>query len=250
MVITLLHGFTQGPYVWDTICPVLEDAGFQVFRPTLAGSGPKPWKHALTMDSMAYHVREQLDSEGIHETILMGHSMGGYVALALAHAMPKRIRGLGLIHSTPFADSEERKAIRDRVKEVLASKGTHTYLQGFTPGLFTERHRESMTETIHDIIAKGSAIPAENLMKQVEAMKMRPDRTSMLQHCDFPVLGILGRDDTLISYSPVFAALATARCAFIELLNDSAHMGMYEENDLLAAMLIKFSTFVRSIKTS
>jgi pimeloyl-ACP methyl ester carboxylesterase len=108
--LVLLHGFGEDNRIWNEQSLLADET--ILFMPNLAGTGGEPAPANWSMEEMAEDVRQQLDDAGIDECVLVGHSMGGYVALAFAEKWPERLLGLGLFHSTAFADTQEKKETR------------------------------------------------------------------------------------------------------------------------------------------
>ena len=73
------------------------------------------------MEVMADAVEAILNHLDIGRAVIIGHSMGGYVTLAFAEIFPEKTLGFCLFHSHAFADSEEKKANRDREIELVKS---------------------------------------------------------------------------------------------------------------------------------
>ena len=88
---------------------------------------------------MVHHVLHELK---IRKAVLVGHSMGGYVALAFAELYPEMMKGLVLMNSTSRADSEERKTNRDRA--ILAVKQNYTtFIRMSIANLFSEEQQRA-----------------------------------------------------------------------------------------------------------
>ena len=151
------------------------------------------------MEMMADEVKAVLDYENITQCTLVGHSMGGYVALAFAERFPKNVEGLVLLNSTPLPDSEEKKANRDRVLKVI-EKEKELFVRTAVTNLFSEKNRTTMTVALQQLINIGITTPNEGIVAASLGMKERPDRTSVLQHLSAKKLFILGKEDTLIPY--------------------------------------------------
>ena len=117
--LVFLHGFLEDSTVWNTLSKLLSDT-YKILCIDLLGHGKNPTIAPIhTMEMMADEVKAVLDYENITQCTLVGHSMGGYVALAFAERFPKNVEGLVLLNSTPLPDSEEKKANRDRVLKVI-----------------------------------------------------------------------------------------------------------------------------------
>lgn len=102
--LVLLHGFPLDIGVWDAILPLLEHQ-YEIIIPNLRGFGKSESRTGeYSLSNMADDVADLLDHIGLEKSIIAGHSMGGYVALAFARSYPDRLLGLGLISSQVIAD--------------------------------------------------------------------------------------------------------------------------------------------------
>ena len=118
-VIVLLHGFLESSTMWKKLIPEFSKNNFLVTIdfPGHGKSGVISETHS--MELMAEVVHELLKELNIASATFIGHSMGGYVALAYAELYEKEAEKLILLNSTPQADSEERKENRDRSIEIV-----------------------------------------------------------------------------------------------------------------------------------
>lgn len=107
--IILIHGFGEDSRIWKHQINFLEN-DFRLYIPDLPGTGEsKIGNKELSMEWMAEMIKQMMDEEKISQCIMLGHSMGGYVTLAFAELYPERLSAFGLIHSTAYADNEEKK---------------------------------------------------------------------------------------------------------------------------------------------
>src|SRR5690349_24970010 len=101
--LVLLHGYPLDHHLWDEVAPLLEDT-FDVILPDLRGFGESTTVDSpYSMDDYASDIAVLLDQLGIPKVAIVGHSMGGYAALAFARMYPERVRGLGLVSSEVLA---------------------------------------------------------------------------------------------------------------------------------------------------
>ncbi len=104
--VVLLHGFPPGPYHLESGGALLEIHA-RLILPDLRGHGKSPLGQVNSIREMAEDVAVLLDMLDISRAILVGHSMGGYVALAFCPGASHRLAGLGLVASQ--AESDTRK---------------------------------------------------------------------------------------------------------------------------------------------
>ena len=116
--VMLVHGFGEDSSVWVNQIPFLKDH-FQLIIPDLPGSGESAMVDDMSMEGMAEVLKAVADKETNELFTLIGHSMGGYITLAFAEKYSNRLNGFGLFHSTAFADSEEKKATRQKGIEFI-----------------------------------------------------------------------------------------------------------------------------------
>lgn len=130
-----------------------------------------------------------------------GHSLGGYVALALLERIPQQLRGLMLLNSHPFADSAERKALRKRAMEV-AKKQKSSYLHAAIPALVAPENADLLREELKRMAEAARAMPVQGILAAQEGMMLRPDRSVLLRVLrPFPVVVVAGVNDPVISMS-------------------------------------------------
>ncbi|HXD77669.1 MAG TPA: alpha/beta fold hydrolase [Puia sp.] len=242
--IVLLHGFAEDGTVWDNQLEALQTAG-RLIIPDLPGSGRSPLGGTtLSMESMADDVLALLDRRGIEKTILIGHSMGGYISLAFAARHPGRLNALGLFHSTAYPDSEEKKAIRRKAIEFIRANGSAPFIRQSTANLFSPLTRQHRPELIESVISRYANFAPDALIGYYEAMIARPDRTAVLREFNGPVLFILGKDDAIIPAQQVLEQSWMPAIAQIHIVPEAGHEAMLENPKLSNQLLLDFINFV------
>ncbi|MBK7375227.1 MAG: alpha/beta fold hydrolase [Chitinophagaceae bacterium] len=106
--------------------------------PDLPGSGKSgviSSQSAVGMEEYAEIIKAILVEEKIEKSTMLGHSLGGYITLAFAEKYPGMLNSFGLVHSTAFADSEEKKAARLKSIEFIKKYGAYDFLRTTIPGL-------------------------------------------------------------------------------------------------------------------
>lgn len=242
--ILLLHGFCEDHRIWDFTIPALSQRGYRIICPDLPGFGMSAVIPNPTLDDYADCMAAILVQEGAESAVVIGHSMGGYVTLALASKYPARVRGLGLFHSHPFADSPENQEARQKSIDFIDRQGSLAYVKQLIPKLFPASFAASQPEVIEALILKASEYPATGIQHALHAMATRPDRTQVLHEYKGPVLLLLGREDALINPIQRTEMLALPALGSIHLLAEVGHMGMYESPDSCRQILLDYLTLV------
>lgn len=198
--------------------------------PDLPGFGMSSLKtSSLSMEYYAEAIVQMLDQEREYEVHLVGHSMGGYVALAFAELFPERLSSLTLLHSTAYPDSDQRKINRNRTVEFLQKRGVKSFADSFIPPLFRIETRQKFSEEIKKIQEELLGSTAEALIAATLAMRDRPDRTEVLKHLTIPVQIIAGKEDNALPIESLREQSEILQKGKIFELEDCGHMGMLEK---------------------
>jgi pimeloyl-ACP methyl ester carboxylesterase len=246
--VVLIHGFGEDGAIWNNQVEGLKDH-FQLIIPDLPGSGKSavisgqlaPDSYRVGIEDYAEVVRAILDEEKLAGSVMIGHSMGGYITLAFAEKYPGMVFSLGLVHSSAFADSNEKKQARSRSIEFIKNNGAHEFLKTSIPGLFKGHEGSKPPDPyIEDLIEKGKNFSLEALIQYYQAMIARPDRTAVLKTFNGPVLFIIGQHDNAVPFQQSLQQCYLPAISHIHILRNSAHMGMLEEPVATNNFLLQF----------
>ncbi len=238
--VVLLHGFGEDSSIFNYQIDFLKEH-CQLIVPDLPGSGASPVNNRLaTMNDFAACVHAILQQENIDNCTMLGHSMGGYITLAFAEQYMALLNGFGFIHSTAFADSEEKKENRKRGIEMMQEYGSYAFLKNTTPNLFGKKFKEAYPEKIAGLIESGKQFSVDALQQYYRAMMDRPNRTQVLQGSGLPVLFIIGTEDVAAPLNDVLKQTHLANCSYIHILDEIGHMGMWEAPQLLNQYLLDY----------
>jgi pimeloyl-ACP methyl ester carboxylesterase len=196
------------------------------------------------MEFMATAVKDLLDIMGIKKAFLIGHSLGGYVALAFLELFPDQLSGYCLFHSQPFPDPQE--AIEKRKREisiVLAGKKDLMYPDNVTR-MFASSNLEKYSEALQRSKVIASRIPGEGIIAVLNGMMIRPSRLGLMEEGRVPCLWILGSMDNYIPCDFIQTKVGLASNIKVVVLQNSGHMGFIEEEDLSVRVI---SDFVSSL---
>jgi pimeloyl-ACP methyl ester carboxylesterase len=235
--VVLLHGFAEDSTIWQQQVEFLQ-ADFYLIVPDIPGSGASPFIEGCNMDDYAEIVQLIIDKEikderpTLHSLVtVIGHSMGGYITLAFAEKYSEYLRGIGLFHSTAFADSEEKKNTRRKAIGFIKTNGAASFIKMSTPALFAQDFARAHEDKINDLITAGKNFSNEALIQYYNAMIERPDRIELLKSLNMPVLFIIGEHDTAIPFQSSLQQCYLPNESHVTILKQSAHMGMWEETD-------------------
>lgn len=227
--IVLIHGFCEISEMWRDFAEELS-SDFHVICPDLPGFGKSPIaSDQITLEEVAVQLEEWMANNQISNPIVIGHSLGGYVALALLELMGDKIKAIGLFHSTAFPDDQEKKEMRDRTVIFLMKNGVDKFVTTFVPQLFSETRRNELQIQIGLAIEQAKESSLEGLIAFTRAMRDRKDRLEVLQHFSGPKLLIAGILDSAVKIE-TSRAQKDAFTDYFE-LEETGHMGMAERRD-------------------
>ena len=198
--IVLLHGFLENSSMWDFFVAEYSKK-YRVITIDLLGHGETECLgYVHTMEDMADAVYAILHELRIRKAIFMGHSMGGYVALAFAELYPDMMKGIVLQNSTSRADSDERKVNRDRAIKAVKQNAT-AFVRMSIANLFDEELRERLADDIEHLREQAVKTPLQGIVAALEGMKIRKDREVILHFAPYPILLVLGKHDQSLIYT-------------------------------------------------
>ena len=226
--VILIHGFGEYSMVWQKQIEYLKEKFF-IVAPDLPGSGQSELIADMSMEGMAEIIPPIMRKEGIASCNIIGHSMGGYITLALAEKNPELFTGMGLFHSTAFADSDEKKATRQKGIEFIKKHGAFEFLKTSTPNLFSPGFQDKNQAFVDEYIGDLNNFSAAALVKYYESMMQRPERINVLKNSLVPVLMVMGKYDNAIPLDDGLKQCHLPEKAYIHIFRQSGHMGMLEE---------------------
>lgn len=198
--VVLLHGFLENQQMWHDMIPELTKK-YRVITVDLLGHGQTECLgYVHEMEDQADMIHDVLTRLRIRKAVFIGHSMGGYIALAFAELYPDFMKGLLLMNSTSFADSDERKTNRDRAIKAV-KKDYATFVRLSIANLFSEDNRTHLSNEIEKVKTEALKTPLQGIVAALEGMKIRKDREVLLHFGPYPKLLILGEKDPVLNYN-------------------------------------------------
>lgn len=173
----MLHAFPLDERMWEPQRQAL--AGHDALTPRLYGRG-------RTMAAWAESVADETEGE----LVVVGASMGGYCALALARLAAERVRGMLLVGSRPDADSTERRAGRADTIDLIRREGADGLWASMEPKLFHDRSKADPDLGFRD---------PDRLVEAVEAIRDREDATDVARSLGGRLRFVVGEFDPFVS---------------------------------------------------
>jgi pimeloyl-ACP methyl ester carboxylesterase len=201
--VLLLHAWPLDERMWEPQLEALREAGFEPLAPRLYGRG-------ASIDGWAAQLLAEIEGP----FVVVGASMGGYTALALARRAPERVVGIALVGSRADADSPARRRLREQQIAAL-------------------RAGEVPAETATDV-------PALDLAVAQEAIRDRPDATGVVGGFGGPILVCVGDADELVSVDEARAIADTALLGSLEVFPGAGHLLSLDAPERFRDVLLEF----------
>ena len=203
MKVVLLHAWPLDERMWEPQLPGLRRAGFDPVTPRL-------YRRGASIEAWAAELLAEVGGP----FVVVGASMGGYTALALARRAPERVVGIVLAGSRADADSPERRASRDEQIAILRAEGV-------PPDLETD-------------------VSPEELAVAQEAIRDRPDASGVVGAFGGPLLVCVGDADDIVSVEEARALADAALRGALEVFPGTGHLLTVEQPDRFGAVLLRF----------
>jgi len=229
--LVLLHGYPLDHHLWDEVAPLLADT-FELILPDLRGFGESSTVDSFyTMEDIASDIAALLDHLEIQKAAIVGHSMGGYVALAFARLYPERLTGLGLVSTQVLADPPDRRDGRYKSAAEVADKGIASVVEAMTPKFTADPQLQKFARENMERQQPAGYIGA------LKAMAERVDSTPLLSTLNVPVVIVHGDADSLIPIDRAREVKAALPDAHLVEIRGAGHMPMMEEKEKTAEAL-------------
>jgi pimeloyl-ACP methyl ester carboxylesterase len=239
--LVLLHGYPLNNSIWREQVNRLSDQ-FRVITPDLRGHGRSPsTDDVYDMELLAGDVLALLDALDLRQATVMGHSMGGYVALALARMADNRLKALGLIASQAAADTEEARQNRYKLAERVVTQGSAAVAETMLPKLFApgEHEDDTLIESMNTVMLNTRP---QTLINSLKGMAVRPDSTPLLGTFDLPVLVVAGDQDAIIPLAKAEQMASALKNGTLATIENAGHMLMLEQPQATSMAIRNFMT--------
>ena len=232
--IVLLHGHGVDASIWNKTKKLLS-ADYQILTPDVS-----LLTTLANVEDYADWLKGWLNTQKVDKCTLIGHSMGGYIALAFAEKYPTLLDGFGLFHSTAYADSDEKREQRKKTLRFIEEHGAAAFIKKVGPDMYAEDFAKSHPTVIKKHIDTYSKLPTDAVAAGFKAIMARPDRTAILEETNQAVLFILGDEDKLIALDKTLPITKLPKKSHTIIMKGVGHMGMVENPQEAAAAIHGF----------
>ena len=244
--ILFIHGFGEDITVWNEQVNFLKN-NYRVITLNLPGTNNSELLIKLNVKiedyaECVYSLLQFLNLANANSVAIFGHSMGGYIALEFAKKYQHCVSKLGLINSTAFADTEEKKQIRQRGIETIETYGAYEFLKTTIPNLFADNFKQTNKNVVENLIEKSRLFSKQALQQYYYAMMQRSDNTQVLVNIIAPVLFIIGTQDKAVLLTDALQQTHLPKIAQVKILDNVAHMSMIEQSEIVNTQIESFMT--------
>ena len=226
--LVLIHGFTERPNMWEVMLTGWSDDTLVVSTPSIPGHGNHPEIPIIrTAESYCEALLQQIPDDNL-PLIVVGHSMGGYLASTLVRMVPDRIQALGFFHSKAGSDSTEK--IEDRKRAIVtAAQNKDLYLATMLRNTLAEDNQTRLRKELETMIEQAKHdISVACIQAAQEVMIQRPNNIGFLSTAVFPIHYFLGKQDKSIVYELMNEELLVLPGATLHTAESAGHMGHIE----------------------
>ena len=240
----LIAGMASDSASWAPLVPLLAPH-FTVIRPDNRMTGrTRPIEAAVSLPLYAADCAALLAHLGLGAAHVMGHSMGGLIAMQLAASHADQVATLSLLASAPLRSGRNQHILETMVDLRDSGAPEDLWLRSFYPWLFTPSFFDdpaNVPGALSAAMAYAHAQGAAAMRRQVEALK-ELDAQALVPQISAPVQAILGAQDLLYPLEPTKAALNQFVNIRLEIIEQAAHSAHWDAPDLVAEHLRAFIT--------
>ncbi len=236
--VVFVHGFPLQRGAWQKQIAALRSS-YRVIAPDLRGLGESDsGSGPATMAQFAEDIHGLLQQISREPVVLIGHSMGGYVALAFARQFPKMLRGLALVATKAGNDTPEGAAGRRATADKVKTEGSKVVVDAMTPKMLATSNADArLVEQVRALMAPSKP---QGVIAALLGMAERPDSTAMLAGITCPTLVITGADDTVIPPAESEKLAKAIPGAQLAVIPQAGHLVAYEKPDEFNRIVTKW----------
>ena len=237
-VLILLHGYLEAIEIFEAFAKDLTIKA-RVICIDLPGHGKSTVKlKSVGVEEMAEAVLALVNELNLGKVHLMGHSMGGYVALAFADRYADKLASFSLLHSTANADTEEKRENRKREIGLVKRGKKELICSTAIPNTFSKNNQDLFSKEIGGLVRIASKTSEDGLVVALNAMMNRPDRNEIVRELSVPKYSFIGKEDNFIPFEKGIE-WANSNGMNPIVFENSGHMSFIEEQDACVEAVMK-----------
>jgi 3-oxoadipate enol-lactonase len=236
--VVLLHAFPMSSAMWEPQLDALK--AYRVILPDFRGFGASPFSAPWFIEHAVDDLFETLTAAGVEKAVLVGLSMGGYVALRAVEKMPARVRALVLCDTRAEADANENKIKRAAAVDFVRTRGVAPFLDPFLNDAFapkTKSEKPKVVEFLKNVALKSTP---DAVMAALAALAARGDMTAALPGIKVPTAVLVGSQDKITPLPLAETMRARIPGAELHIIPDAGHFSNAENPEAFNERLVSF----------
>jgi 3-oxoadipate enol-lactonase len=239
--VVFVHGFPFSHEMWKAQVDALSPEGYRVLTYDVRGHGLSDVGDGqYTIEGHVDDLIGLLDHWKTSRVVIVGLSMGGYIALRALERNPERFCGAVLCDTRSETDPNEGKIRRARTMAMVKSRGSSAFADDFIKGVFapaTLSSNPSAVAMIRNIIVHTTPL---SIAGTLLALAARTDTTASLAAISIPTLILVGELDATTPVASARAIHAAIPGSEIQIVPGAAHMSNIENPAAFNGALLPF----------
>lgn len=236
--VVLLHAFPMSSAMWEPQFAAL--SAYRVLAPDLRGFGGTPLSAPWFVEHAVDDVFETMTAAGIEKAVLVGLSMGGYVALRAVEKAPARVKALVLCDTRAEADANENKIKRAAAVDFVKSKGVAAFVDPFLADALSVKTKTENPKAVEFLKGVAGKSSPDDVAAALGALASRGDMTAALPNIKVPTCVLVGSQDK-ITPLPLSETMRTRiPGAELHLIPDAGHFSNVENPGVFNERLLSF----------
>lgn len=244
--VVFLHAFPLNAQMWQVQMEAVGGAGFPVLAIDLPGFGSAPSTGQRTVQEFAQWVMDALERERVTSAVLVGLSMGGYVAFRILERHPGLVRGLVLADTKASPDAPDARTKRLKMAARVESEGTGFLQTELIPNLLAKTVSGQVLLEVQQLAGEAAQGAVYNALA---ALASRPDSRGMLEDVLIPTLVLVGEEDLLTPIGDAQIMASAIPNARLEVIRGAGHLSNLEQPQSFNAALLEFLASFRDEAT-
>jgi pimeloyl-ACP methyl ester carboxylesterase len=247
--VVFLHGFPHTRALWAQQVFSLS-VSVRCIAPDLRGFGESVNTGPFTMEQYARDVASVLDQLRIDQAVLVGLSMGGYIAMACMRHIPERVFALGLLDTQATADDADTRAKRDAMINLAHREGVDAVVRLLIPGMMGRSTQSLRPDLASDMARIMRSASVAGIVGALTALRDRPDSTDTMRAVAVPTLVAVGEEDVLTPTAKaqeLVALLPPGTSRRFDVIAGAGHVSCFERPSAVTCVL---SEFLNALQTA
>ncbi|WP_037312906.1 alpha/beta fold hydrolase [Amycolatopsis orientalis] len=239
--VVLVHGHPFNRTMWRPQAERFSREGYRVITADLRGYGETtvvPGKTGL--DVFAKDIARLADRLGLGRFVLGGLSMGGQIVMEFHRTYSERVAGLLLADTSPQAETEEGKRVRNAMADRVLAEGLNPYADEVLAKMVSPENVRTMPDVAAHVLGMMRTTPREGAAAALRGRAERPDYRESLTKVAVPSLVVVGTEDEFTPVADAELMHELIPGSTLAVIEGAAHMPNLEREAEFNAVFARF----------